>query len=90
MLFSKNFAIMIFILHNLKKTRMLLYWVLLNNSKFNLNNFSISSDSVSQMPDARFATLCEKLKTSEMNNNRLQVCHGYGSVSHRSTVVSAG
>jgi hypothetical protein len=89
MLFFKLLAIMIFILHNLKKTHMLLYWVLLNNCKFNLNNFSISSDSVSPMPDARFAALCGYLKTLEMNNNRLQVCHGYGSVSHRSTVVSA-
>jgi hypothetical protein len=69
---------------------MLLYWVFLNNFKFNLNNFSISSDSVSPMPDAIFAALCGKLKTSEMNNNRLQVCHDYGSASHRSTVVSAG
>jgi hypothetical protein len=89
MLFFKILAIMIFILHNLKKTHKLLYWVLLNNSKFNLNNFSITSDSVLQMPDARFAALCGKLKTSEMNN-RLQGCHGHGNVSHRSTVVSAG
>jgi hypothetical protein len=74
----------------MKKTHMLLYWVFLNNFKFNLNNFSISSDSVSPMPDARFAALCGTLRTSEMNNNRLQVRDDYGSASHRRTVVSAG